>query len=184
MRGGGGGTFGVVTSVTYQTRSSTPIAAFFLIATANSTSPNAALSATFAGLVRVTPALETAGWGGYSFVTPVPGDGRLSLTVFCVAPNVTVAQANASVNPLLDYVRAVATNSSASGKPEDVLEIGVAFTTQFGSFYEWYDAAFKNGSQVGSNVQVGSWLLPTNVVRKKHEDVAQTLLGIDGGFSY
>ncbi len=184
LRGGGGGTFGVVISVTYQTRPSTPVVAFFLSATANSTRPNAALTAAFAELVRVTPALETAGWGGYSFVTPNPGDGHLSLVAFCIVPNVTATQANATVLPFLDYVRAVAANSSASGNPEDVLELGVALTTQFRSFYEWYDFVFKSGSQVGANVQIGSWLLPTDVIEDKHEDVAQTLMGIEGGFSY
>lgn len=184
LRGGGGGTFGVVTSVTYQTRPLTPVIAFFLTATANSTRPNAALSSAFTEFVRITPALETAGWGGYSFITPTPGDGRLLFAAFCIVPNVTSAQANATILPFFDYVRAVATNSSASGNPQDVLELGEALTVEFGSFYEWYAAVIKSGAQVGSNVQLGSWLLPTEVIETTHEDVAQTLLGIDGGVSY
>nr|VWO95895.1 N/A [Ganoderma boninense] len=184
LRGGGGGTFGVVTSVTYQTRPSTPVVAFFLAVTANSTRPNAALSAAFAEFVRVTPALEAAGWGGYSSVSASPDHGHLSFVAFCIVPNVTFAQGNATVLPFLDYVRGVVANSSASGNPQDVLELEIAFTTQFGSFYEWYDAVFTSGSQVGFNVQLGSWLLPTDVIEEKYEDVAQTLLGIEGGFNY
>ncbi|KAM5530100.1 hypothetical protein V8D89_016241 [Ganoderma adspersum] len=172
LRGGGGGTFGVVTSITYQTRPLTPVIA---------TRPNAALSSAFTEFVRITPALETAGWGGYSFITPTPGDGRLSFTAFCIVPIATVAQANVTVLPFFDYVRAVVANSSASGNPQDVLELGEALTTELGSFYEWYAAVIKSGTQVGSNVQLGSWLLPTEVIETTHEDVAQMLLGIDGG---
>ncbi|PIL35787.1 hypothetical protein GSI_02517 [Ganoderma sinense ZZ0214-1] len=167
LRGGGGGTFGVVTSVTYQTRPSTPVVT------------------RVAELVRITPALETAGWGGYSAVIPNSNNGRLLFAALCIVPNVSFAQGNATVLPFLDYVRSVAANSSASGNPQDVLELEVALTTQSGSFYEWYNTTFNtNGSEVGSNVQLGSWLLPTDAIEEKHEDIAQTLLGIEGGFNY
>ena len=65
LRGGGGGTFGVVTSVTYKTYPSTPIVVSAFSAYINTTAPNATTSPVlqdlFTEFVRMTPAMSDGG---------------------------------------------------------------------------------------------------------------------------
>ena len=63
----------MVTSVTYQTRSSFPVVAAFLSASVNASTPNTALSKAFTALVRITPQLTDEGWGGYTIISPSNG---------------------------------------------------------------------------------------------------------------
>ncbi|KAI0370333.1 FAD-binding domain-containing protein [Pilatotrama ljubarskyi] len=177
LRGGGGGTFGVVTSLTYRTRPATPIIAATLSATVNGTTPNAPLRQAFAELVRITPTLEDGSWGGYVFTST--SNGTFDFTFIAIVPNVTWAQANATMNPYLDYVQGLAANASA----EDPLIISKASTEPFPSFYDWYLASIPTEGQVGGNIEIGSWLLPRTVVEGDHEKVSDTLMGI-GTFNY
>ncbi|RPD75198.1 FAD-binding domain-containing protein [Lentinus tigrinus ALCF2SS1-7] len=179
LRGGGGGTFGVVTSVTYRTRPAFPVIAAFLLASANTTVPNAALSQAFTELVRITPQLTDQGWGGYSLFTP-SSNGSLSFSHIYVVPASSpgpAAQANATMSAYLAYVQELAAKSTLPGGPT---EVQLAFTTPFASWYDWYNTVFATGAPVGFNAEVGSWLLPRDVVENDHERVAQTLLSIPG----
>ncbi|KAI0787901.1 FAD-binding domain-containing protein [Fomes fomentarius] len=177
LRGGGGGTFGVVTSVTYRTRPSTPVVGVFLIASVNGTQPNAPLSQSFKELVRITPQLTDAGWGGYLVASST--NDTLSTIFFGILPNASWKQANATMNPFLDYVQEVATNSTQTGNAADVLTVQSAFTLPLPSWNDWY-ALIGNTGQVGYNTEVGSWLLPRDVIESNPEEVAQALLTIPG----
>lgn len=177
LRGGGGGTFGVVTSVTYRTRPSTPVVGVFLIASVNGTQPNAALSQSFKELVRVTPQLTDAGWGGYLVASSA--NDTLSTIFFGILPNASWGQANGTMNPFLDYVQEVAANSTKTGNAADVLTVQSALTLPLPSWNDWY-ALIGDTGQVGYNTEVGSWLLPRDVIESNQGEVAQTLLTIPG----
>ncbi|KAH7907437.1 hypothetical protein BJ138DRAFT_1160149 [Hygrophoropsis aurantiaca] len=66
MRGGGGGTYGILTSVTYKTYPSLPVQSVFF--TANVTS-SPVLRDLFTELFHIHPALSDAGWAGYGSAT-------------------------------------------------------------------------------------------------------------------
>ena len=68
LRGGGAGTYGVVTSVSYQTHPANPLVRAEFVATINSTNttaPSPLLRALFTEFVRITPFISDNGWAGY-----------------------------------------------------------------------------------------------------------------------
>ncbi|KAI0711904.1 FAD-binding domain-containing protein [Cerioporus squamosus] len=170
LRGGGGGT--------YRTCPSFPIIAAFLVASINASTPNAALSQAFTELVRITPQLTDEGWGGYSFFSL--SNGSLSFTLAFIVPASSpesAAKANTTMNAYLRYAQELAANATQSGDPT---QVEAALTTPFASWYEWYSALFATGAGVGGNIEVGSWLMPRDVVELDYEHVAQVLLSIPG----
>ncbi|CDO70884.1 hypothetical protein BN946_scf184804.g16 [Trametes cinnabarina] len=170
LRGGGGGTYGVVTSVTYRTRLLVPVIATSLIMEAPVFQSNSSLGKAFTELVRITPTLTDAGWGGYNLVQPT--NGNTSFTLVLILPNVSWAEANATINPYLDYVRALVSTSSI----DDPLTISDASTIPFSSFYAWYDTLFSGSGGVGGNIALGSWLLPRDCLERDYEAVSETLI--------
>ncbi|KAF4607956.1 hypothetical protein EYR40_000292 [Pleurotus pulmonarius] len=165
LRGGGGGTFGVITSVTYQTHTSVPLVGAFF--SGNFTSPETA-KGVITEFIRIHPYLAGAGWGGYSFFD------NSSLNAFYVALNTSWEAANATWLPFFDFARNASTDSPS---PQ-------TFTVPFDSFFSWYRALFSGGMQVGTNVYLGSRLIPTNLVESDHGKVAEALLAIDGVTSW
>ncbi|RPD61129.1 FAD-binding domain-containing protein [Lentinus tigrinus ALCF2SS1-7] len=184
LRGGGGGTFGIVTSITYRTRPTFPIVAAFLTASANTSTPNAALSQAFTEVVRITPQLTDEGWGGY-VVFNNPTSNSTSFAVITVVPaasSESAAQANATMTGYLEYVKALAANSTQSGDPAEAVALEDATTVVFDTWYDWYVKTWSTGLQdgVGDNGNVGSWLIPRDLVESDHEHVAETLLTVPG----
>lgn len=165
MRGGGGGTFGVVTSVTYQTHPSVPLVGAFF--SGNFTSPEAA-KGVITEFVRIQPSLAEAGWGGYSFFD------NSSLNAFYIALNTSWEAANVTWLPFFDFARNASTDSPG---PQTL-------TVPFDSFFSWYQALFSGGQQVGANVYLGSRLIPTDLVKSDHEKVVTALLAMDGVTSW
>ncbi|KAI0711903.1 hypothetical protein C8T65DRAFT_739364 [Cerioporus squamosus] len=166
LRGGGGGTFGIVTSATYRQH----------------ILPNTALSKAFTELVRITPQLTDLGWGGYAPFNN-PSSNSTSFTFISVVPATSqeaAAQANATMTRYLDYVQELATNSTQSGNPADAVALQGASTTTFASWYDWYTATWSTGVQdgIGLGTEAGSWLIPRDLVESDHERVAQTLLSV------
>ncbi|TFK94015.1 FAD-binding domain-containing protein [Polyporus arcularius HHB13444] len=178
LRGGGGGTYAVATSVTYRTRPSFPVIGAFLSASINTSSltPNAALSAAFTELVRITPQLTDQGWGGYSMFKP--SNSSVSFVIRYVVPDSSpesAAQANATMSAYLTHVQELAANATQAG---DSTVVQSAYTASFASWWDWYVPLFSTGESVGFNVELGSWLLPRDVVESDHEHVAETLVNI------
>ena len=172
LRGGGGGTFAVVTSATYRTRPVVPVVAAFLSTHARTAGAQASVARAFAELVRRTPALTDAGWGGYAQLSPRSAPAGLAVTV--LVPNTTWAAANATVGPYLDFVRALAESEGGD------LELAAAFTAEFPSFWALYRSVVPRAGDVGRVLELGSWLLPRRVLEHDTERVAETLLSIPG----
>jgi hypothetical protein len=160
MRGGGGGTFGIVTSVTYKTHDLVPLSA--VLVRANFSGPDIAQEV-ITEYMRIHPTLADAGWGGYT--------GELSpsaLEFFYVAPNMSLAEANATILPFANFAQ------NATG---GALEL---FLVPYDSFYPWYDDFYAVGLQVGNTMEMASRFIPRDILERDPAKVARTLLSLGG----
>lgn len=180
LRGGGGGTYGIVTSVTYKTRPSVPLIASFFATTINSSStgPSPVLSELFTEFVRVSPTLSDAGWGGYSMLAPGSAGTSLALQFLFIAPNISLSQANDSLNPFFAFASSLAANSSFENG--GALQITANLSIPVDSFNTWETQFFRDPGQVGTNTELGSRLLPRTVIEKDYKKIAQALLPLPG----
>lgn len=160
MRGGGGGTYGVVISATYQTWPSTPVIVANL--QANFTDSDVAKEVLIE-FVNTTASLADAGWGGYAFLSAT------SLQIEYVATNVSNEDATAAVSPFFYFV---------GNKTSDVL----ASTIPYDSNYAWYRSA--EGTAVGVNTEMSSRLLPRTVALQNPEGVIASLLSVNDTVSW
>jgi hypothetical protein len=159
LRGGGGGTYAVVISTTYRTHQKFPLTSVIFFA--NFTSATTAKSVV-TEYVKMHPALADAGWGGYSFLSTD------SLGFLYVAPNISLAEANTTIQPFVNF----AVNATGAALPQ---------LTPYDSFYSWYAASFPMTGQVGTNVELGSRLLPRDEAVNNAANVADIMLSVQGG---
>jgi len=162
LRGGGAGSWGVVTSVTYRTYDLVPLTMSGINVTFSD--PQVAQTVT-TEFLRLHPKLSDAGWGGYSFIN------NQSLFAFFVAPNVSLTEANATIVPFFDFAR------NATGQPD-----ALAFTLPFENFHTWVNQTINSGQgfdQVGGNVELASRLLSRDAAEHRAEETAQLLLSMD-----
>ncbi|KIL65234.1 hypothetical protein M378DRAFT_77085 [Amanita muscaria Koide BX008] len=162
LRGGGGGTYGVVISVTYQTHEVLPSTSIFCFI--NFTSPAIAQNVT-TEYFAMLPALADAGWGGYTFFL------QEALVSVNFASNDSLAQGNATFSTFID--RALA----AVGNPALV----TVQTQSFPSFYQAYQTYFSGTGQVGGTTELVSRLLSRKVAEEQPEKAAKVVLGITDG---
>ena len=160
LRGGGGGTWGIVTSVTYQTHPSTPFSgALIAVNSTNATSTQRY----FMEIIHLIPSLVEQSYRGY-------GCGFVGgFMFFVLSPNVTAEQTNATFRPLFEFAHSL---PGLSVLNETVL---------FPDWWQFYDPAYSRDAQVGVATELSSWLLPKDVVStNKPEDLAKELLKISG----
>jgi len=159
LRGGGGGTWGVVTSVAYKTHPSTPFStASFSVNSTNTNSTRNLLTE----VIRLTPLLVEQGYGGY-------GSGSVDgfqLTV--LSPNVTANQTQATFLPFFEF---------AHSQPGLSVHNGTQLFQNWWDFYDDLVASVDSQFGVGFPHEISSWFLPKEVVESdKPEELAAELL--------
>jgi hypothetical protein len=112
--------------------------------------------------LKLHPGLSDASWGGYSFFSlPL-------LQAVYIAPDVSVAQVNATLNPFLDKAKAVTGNSTNVS-----YIVGPAPT-----FYDLYVTLFNTGQVGGNTTEVISRLLSRDLVEQQPDKVAKVMLNV------
>lgn len=167
LRGGGGGTYGIITTVTYNTHPSTPLTAVILQVDAFAT-PTIAQSVV-SEFLRFHPILSDLSWGGYAYFT---SQGFLFAGI---ALNTSLADTNTIIEPLFDFI-----NNATAG--EVVINI-----IPFDSFYTLLKQVIDTSTKVdtvGRNLEIASRLIPREMLETDYERVAETLLSLDVVISY
>eukprot|EP00026_Physarum_polycephalum_P006302 Phypoly_transcript_06344.p1 GENE.Phypoly_transcript_06344~~Phypoly_transcript_06344.p1 ORF type:complete len:364 (+),score=61.75 Phypoly_transcript_06344:666-1757(+) len=169
LRGGGGGTFAVVISVTYKAHPATPqTVGLYVLSSSNKASWISAV----AQLVASQPAWSDLGWSGYYY--PTQQQVRLGFW----APNTTLSEFTATFAPFQAYVMALP-GISLTGSPH--------FFTNFSSAY--IQAVLPTGDAMLAYGSYGSRLIPRSSHLNNPQGVAEaiwnsnviTILSVAGG---
>ena len=157
LRGGGGSTYGVVTSITYKTY---PIFSFTKATlTAGFASPNIAQDVV-SEFIKIHPTLSDAGWSA-SFVL-----SNSSFSGAVQATNAGWADASSTFFSFVQYAE------EATGGQ---VQLAV---TPYDSFYEFYKA--QPDEVTGSQVELASRLLPRSLAVTDPAKAAKILLSVSG----
>ena len=160
LRGGGGGTYGVVTSVTYRTYESLPVASYFFQANVTNTTIVNGLATR---MLQLQANLTDDGWGGFGYLS------NISMSFVAIAPNMSTEAANASIQPWTEYVQSQDISSVA-----EILPIP--------SWYEWYSGLFNTSGGNGLNLMITTRLLSRNTTANKFKEIAELLIDCGGQF--
>ncbi|KAK3943095.1 6-hydroxy-D-nicotine oxidase [Diplogelasinospora grovesii] len=162
MRGGGGSTFGILTSVTMKTFPSPQIVNLeFIIVTGNIGSPS--IFEMIAYVLGQFPSLGDQGLAGYSFFFPAlsnplegGGNGTVAgILLSVVLQDSTVDAMDKLWEPIIEHV-------NSTWPSEFVFIYNV---TTFPSFYDWYQVHYDT-SAAGLNTYIGSRLLDAEALTR------------------
>ena len=161
LRGGGGGTYGIITSVTYRTYESLPIAIYSFQANVTDATMMKEFIANF---LQFQTNLTDDSWAGYGSI----GNGTIDF--IGIVPNMTAGAANASTQAWTDYA---ATSQNVSSE---------AFIQTYTSYYEFYMSIFNISGGVGGSLMITSRLLSRDTLAKRSQDVAEILVDCQASF--
>ncbi|KAL0579412.1 hypothetical protein V5O48_002583 [Marasmius crinis-equi] len=165
LRGGGPGTYGVVTSVTFKTHDIEPLMVAGI--NANFTSPEIARSVG-TEFFRLQPKVADAQWGGYSWFN------EANFMYLLLATNASAEQLNATVGSFVQHL----TSTAGENNTRVAMFPSPSFYDVFGQF-----SGTGIGSQVGHNVELASRLFTKSLYETQPEKMADTFLGIPGGIA-
>ncbi|KAF8553169.1 FAD-binding domain-containing protein [Imleria badia] len=164
LRGGGGSTYGIVTSVTYRTYPSVPCQLYTYQANITNSSVFPEL---VGGLLRFQTQFTDDGWGGYGAIS----DQQLNFLY--LSPNMTNETATATTQAWNTFTASLAPFGVVSAE-----QISYA-----SSWYELYQAVLSSIVMNGANIMVTSRLLSRDTVANKYAEVADILINCGGGFN-
>lgn len=130
LRGGGGPSFGILTSVTYLTHPAGAITAAFLV---SNTTTSAARLSVLDEWVKIHPAVVDAGWAGFWPYSP----DQFFLTLITLGNPPANSKANATLQGFYNTI------SKIPG-----VSIDLAVTKPYAGFHDWYEDNFIH-SQTG-----------------------------------
>ncbi|KXN89767.1 hypothetical protein AN958_05307 [Leucoagaricus sp. SymC.cos] len=164
LRGGGAGSWGVVTSATYRTHELVPLTMSIINVTFSDPQVAQTIGTEF---IRLHPRLSDAGWGGYSFIS------NTSMLLAYLAPNQTIAESNATITPFVDFVRNATGNSGVD-----------VFLQSYEDFNAWINTLIGQAQpqgmqQLGNNAELASRLLSREAAEQRPEETARLLLDFD-----
>ena len=165
MRGGGGSTYGIVTSVTYRTYPSVPCQLYYFQANVTNSS---VLPELVGGFLRFQTNFTDNGWGGYG------GISSQQVTFYYIGPNMTNETAVATTQAWNNY--------AASLAPFGVVSTNETFYSP--SFYELYQFLFSGNEQNGRNLMFTGRLLSRDTLANKYAQVAEVLIDCNADFKY
>jgi len=159
LRGGGGNSFGVNMEVTYRAHPQVTVQVAYIAFVATNLT-------TFSQFVSIVTANANTwaqeGWGGY---ISLGGEVRTLFGIIMMNPNMTNAQAAASMAPAINFA-----NSGASA------ETLVANVFESASFYQAYQAFIQpNEEKVDTGVALASRLIPSSLLSSKVWSTAHSL---------
>ncbi|KAK2460204.1 hypothetical protein APHAL10511_007795 [Amanita phalloides] len=165
LRGGGGGTFGVIINVTYRTYDILPMT----LASVNATFSTPEIAhKVVTEFIKIHPTLSDAGWGGYS------GWSNSTFSANYLVTNVSVLEANATLSSFINYAKSVVK------EPQHF----VAALYPLDSFYDFYSFLNSPGGS-GGLLELTSRFMSRKKAQDEPEKVAQFTLGVDGlSFSF
>ncbi|KAH0835525.1 hypothetical protein J3R83DRAFT_9214 [Lanmaoa asiatica] len=165
LRGGGGGTYGIVTSVTYHTYPIVPVQAWAYQANITNSS---VLPELVEGLLRYQTQFTDDGWGGYGWIS----SQRVEFTYF--APNMTNETVTTATQAWRNFTQSLASYGVVS-----------ADTTTYHSswFYLLHRTLVGGWLPEGASVLISSRLLSRDTVANNYTRVAQVLIDCNASFT-
>jgi len=83
------------------------------------------------------------------------------------------AQANRTIDPFYTFAKSLTSEG---------LDIELASTTPFESFYSWHTQLYSSDEQVGGITEMASRLIPRDVIESNYEGVADAFIGLSDAY--
>ncbi|KAL2132918.1 hypothetical protein VTI74DRAFT_3167 [Chaetomium olivicolor] len=177
MRGGGGSTFGIVTSLTMLTHPTPKLDTVSLIISTTNVTLQTEVFSMIASVLSAFPSLADAGVSGYSFLFPAvpnPFDGgntNVSGMIMAAALQDSTAEAMKKLwDPVLAHV-----NKTWPGLFQVVYQ-----PKAYATFLEWYKVNYDT-SEAGKNMYLGSRLLDAKALTGDLNKSAEAWKAFAGG---